>query len=187
MPDAVLVAAGRVTEFTKVVGVPVLVAMIALAATIGAAALSFALGRWALTTASRRDGYAQATRDLVAWAEYPYRIRRRTSDDPGVLGALADRGHAHQEALRYRETWILSENRWVGRVFTEIRTELGAPIASACNEAWATAPVCEASGMTLGGWGPQGVDQHIKRFERAVAFRFGWRRVTAAIGWHPRA
>ena len=45
-----------------------------------------------------------ATRQLVAYAEYPYRIRRRTSDDPEELGRLAKLGHDIQEALRYYET-----------------------------------------------------------------------------------
>src|SRR4051812_39951649 len=107
----------KVSDFTQNVGVPLLVAIIALAATLGAAALSFALARWGDASARRREGYASATRELVAWSEYPFRIRRRTSDDPAVLTALADRGHLHQEALRYRETWILSENRWVAGVF----------------------------------------------------------------------
>lgn len=183
----ILGTAGEVTEFTKHVGVPLLVAMIALAATIGAAAIAFALGRWAETRAARRESYSRATRELVAWAEYPYRIRRRTSDEPTVLNLLADRGHEHQEALRYRETWILSENRWVAKVFAEVRRELAALLGPACNEAWATDPVNDAAAMTLGGWGPQCVEEQIKRFERAVAFRFGWRRVVASVGWHPGA
>jgi len=187
MAGIMLAATGEVTEFTEHVGVPLLVALIALAATTGAAALSFAFGRWTATSAARREGYAQATRELVAWAEYPYRVRRRTSDDPAVLGALADRGHTHQEALRYRETWILSENRWVGTVFTDARRELSALLGPACNEAWATEPVHSAATMTLGAWGPQGVDDHIKRFERALAFRFGWRRLVGASRWHPGA
>jgi hypothetical protein len=177
-------ASGKVTDFAAKVGVPVLVAMIALAATIGAAALSFVLSRWADAKAIRREGYAAATRELVAWAEYPYRIRRRTSDDPAALSSLADRGHLHQEALRYRETWILSENRWVGRIFSEVRRDLGAVLGQACNDAWNSEPVSAPGGMMLCDWGPVGVDEYLKRFERAVAFRFGWRRVVGLIGWH---
>lgn len=51
------------------------------------------LGKTRANATARRDRYAQAVRTLIAWAEYPYRIRRRTSDEPATLTALADRGH----------------------------------------------------------------------------------------------
>ncbi len=41
----------------------------------------------------RRDKYAAAAGHLAAWTEYPYRIRRRTSDDAETLTRLADLGH----------------------------------------------------------------------------------------------
>jgi hypothetical protein len=180
-------ASGAVTPFTEKVGVPIAVALIALAATVGAAAFAFALGRWADTRAKRRDGYSSATRELVTWAEYPYRIRRRTSDDPTTLDALTEAGHQHQEALRFRATWIRTENRWVARVFDEVRKELGGVLAAACADAWRSQPIAAAEDMILGTWGPAGVDSHIARFERAVSFRFGWRRFAALFGWHPGA
>ena len=187
MLSTTLVAKGDVTEFTEHVGVPLLVALIALAATVGGAAVTFALGRLAETREKRRDGYASATRELVAWAEYPYRIRRRPDDTPDVRSALANVGHTHQECLRYRETWIRTENRWVANIFEGVRRDLGATLGASCNDAWNTRPIADAKGMVLGGWGPQGVDDQISRFERAVAFRFGWRRLPALIGWHPGA
>ena len=182
-----LLAAVKVSSFAKDIGVPLTVAVIGLIATLAAAAISFALNRWSATTTARREGYAAATQELVAWAEYPYRIKRRTSDTPEVLTALADRGHTYQEALRYRETWIRSEDPWVAKVFADIRTELGAVVGPSCAEAWQAEPIMAAADMNLGPWGPNGVDAHIARFERAVAFRFGWRRAVGFFGWHPRA
>lgn len=176
-----------VTSFTERVGVPLAVALIGLTATIGAAAISFALGRWSDTSARRRDGYSTATRELLAWVEYPYRIRRRTSDNPADLSRLADVGHGHQEALRYRQTWIAAENPWVGKVFVQVRSDIGSILGPSCNDAWATGPVTIAAAMTLAGWGPAGVDAHIERFEKAIQFRFGWRRLVALLRWHPGA
>jgi hypothetical protein len=183
----ILAAAGHVTPFTEKVGVPLLIAVIALTATIGAAALTFALGRWADTREKRRAGYAGTTRELVAWAEYPYRIKRRTSNDAEVLAALTDKGHAHQEAVRYRGAWIRTENHWVAEVFESVRADLGAVLGASCNDAWKGDPTAKAEDMVLAGWGPKGFDGHIERFEKAVAFRFGWRRLPALIGWHPGA
>lgn len=179
--------ASEVTPFTELVGVPLAVAVIGLIGTVGAAAIAFALNRWNDTVARRRDGYASATRELVAWAEYPYRIKRRASDAPEELTRLANIGHQVQESLRYRETWIASENAWLANVFTEVRGALSAQVGGACAAAWDSEPVTDPAGMNLNGWGPTGVDDQIKRFERAVRFRFGWRRALAVTRWHPRA
>lgn len=179
--------AEEVTPFTESVGVPLAIAVIGLIATLGAAAMSFALGRWNDTTARRRESYSSATRELVAWAEYPYRIRRRTSDEAAELATLANLGHELQEALRYRQTWIRSENKWVAEVFSEVRADLTKQVGAACAEAWHSEPVTNASGMNLNGWGPAGVDAHIERFENAVSFRFGWRRLACLVGWRPGA
>jgi len=181
------VTAATVSDFTEHVGVPLGVALIGLAATLAAAAVSFSLGRWNDATARRREGYSAGTRELVAWVEYPYRIRRRTSDDLPVLSLLADLGHEHQENLRYRQTWIAAENRWVATVFTEVRSDLAAILGASCNDAWDSGPIRAAGDMTLGAWGPKDVELHLERFENAVGFRFGWRRIVAVVGFRPGA
>jgi hypothetical protein len=185
--DETMIGTHQIADFTRNVGVPIVVTIGALATSVGVAAITFILGKWSDTIARRRDGYAAATRQLVAWAEYPYRIRRRCSDDADTLTKLTERGHSFQEALRYRETWIRSENRWVAHVFAAVRVNLGTSIGNSCNEAWATKPIDQAKDMTLTEWGPGDVDIHIRRFERAAAFRFGWRRIPAIFRWHPGA
>lgn len=177
----------KVSPFTEHVGVPLTVALLAFIATVGAAAISFVLSRLGEAKARRRDGYAAATQELIAWVEFPFRIKRRTTDDPATLTALAEVGHRHQEALRYRQTWIRTENRWVGNVYDDVRRDLASIIGPACNDAWGSTPIAKASDMTLGDWGPQGTKRHIARLERALAFRFGWRRVLGFTGWHPGA
>jgi hypothetical protein len=177
----------EVTPFAEKIGVPLLVAVIGLIGAVGTAALAFALGRVSEASARRRDGYAAATKELLAWAEYPYRLKRRTSDDAASMTKLADLGHELQEALRYREAWIQAENRWVATVFAEVRKELGKTVGPACSDAWASAPVTTAAGMNLNGWGPTDTDALLQRFERALRFRFGWRRWVALFRWHPGA
>lgn len=172
------------TRFIDTVGVPIVVALVGFGGAVTAAALSFALSRWNDRTTRRREGYAAATRQLVAFLEYPYRIRRRTSDSPEELTRLANLGHDIQEALQYYETWIAAENRWVGGVFREVRSALSSEVGPCCNEAWATKPVSSGAEMTLAGWGPNGASDHVRRFERAVACRFGWRRLPAFFGCH---
>lgn len=181
----------QVTDSVSDVSVPITVALLGVVGALIAAALSFALGRWGDATARRRDGYAEATRALISYREYAWKIRRRTSNDPDTLGRLADEGHALQEKLRYHESWVGSENRWVGRVYREVREDMAAEIGPACNAAWNMPPVTTAAGMCLGPWGPAGLDAHIDRFESAKELRFGWRRVLGALRLHvgviPRA
>lgn len=183
--DFSAVAMTAVSDWTKAVGVPITIAIIGLAGTLIVAAMTFIFGRITDASARRRDGYAAATRTLVAYTEYAWRIRRRTSDASDELARLADLGHSLQQDLAYYESWIRSENAWVGKIFDEVRHDLAEAIAPACNEAWCAAPVTSAAGMTLGQWGPRGLDEHLRRLETAVAFRFGWRRALGMVRWHP--
>lgn len=72
-------------------------------------------------------------------------------------------------------------------MFTETRADLGTLTGSACIEAWTTPPISSAREMNLNGWGPPGLEAHLDRFENAVRFRFGWRRLVAVVGLHPGA
>lgn len=182
-----MLAVDNWTWIVEKVGIPLAVVIIGLVGSITVAVLTFALGRLNDAAARRRNAYAEATKQLVAYVEYPYRIRRRSSDSPDELTRLASLGHDLQEALTYHETWIRSENRWVAEVYKEVRRDLAMAVAAACNDAWETPPISAAGGMRLNGWGPRGTQEHIERFESAVAFRFGWRRALAAFGWRSGA
>jgi len=177
----------KVTPYTEKVGVPLLIAIIGLIGAIAAAAISIFMSRWNENTARRRDGYATATKELVAWAEYPYRIRRRTSDAPDVLAELVTCGHNLQEALRYRQTWIATENAWVATVFSEVRADITCGAGAAAKDAWSNNATSSPADMNLNGWTIHGIDDHLGRLENAIRFRFGWRRVISSIGWHPGA
>jgi hypothetical protein len=116
--------------------------------------------------------------------EYPYRIRRRVSDDAATLSALADRGHDIQEQLAACRTWVNAESPALGRMYDEVLAQLDAALAPAAREAWAKAPIGTGAGMALGGWGPGDQWPHLKRLQHAITFRFGWRRVLP--GWFVR-
>ena len=157
----------------------VLVAVVAGA--VGAAAAMF-FGRWTDATNRRRETYAAAVQTLFAWAEYPYRIRRRTSDSPEELSSLAERGHDLQEKLRWYESWITTESRWLGSVYSQVVRDVGQHVGPAASEAWGSPAITTAQEMVLGGWGPPGCSQVIGEFQLAVTWRFGLRR---AFGWIP--
>ncbi|MFI7131286.1 hypothetical protein ACIBQ1_36765 [Nonomuraea sp. NPDC050153] len=148
-----------------------------LGSSVLAGVLGTLLGNARANAALRRDRYAQAVRCLVAWAEYPYRIRRRTDDEPGTLAALANHGHTLQEQLAESKAWVAAESQAVSKVFDSCLAELSARVSPACVSAWQAPPVTTAAGMVLGYTDPQGVDQIVARVEFAVIYRFGYRRL----------
>lgn len=158
---------------------PVLLAAIALAGALG----GVLLGQWAEERERRRAGYAEAVRVLIAWHEYPYRIRRRVDDEPPTLAALAEIGHALQEQLRYQQTWVSAENASVGRLYRQIAAEVTATCRPACTEAWTCAPASAPADMNLNGWGPPGIDNRVTTLQNAISDRFGWRRAVMAARW----
>lgn len=169
------------------VDIRLLVALIAAAASLSVAALGAIGTRLGDAATRRRDGYTQAIAELFAWAELPFRVRRRASNSAAERVRLGDHGHELQQAIRCRQTWVRSENAWVGRVLADVVDDLRAIVAPSLQDAWASPPIRTAAGMNLNGWGPQGVEEVLARLESAIRFRFGWRRAVALIGWHPGA
>jgi hypothetical protein len=140
------------------------------------------LGRWADARNLRRDQYADAVRILVAWSEYPYRVRRRTSNDADELRRLTDLGHEMQEQLQCHRTWIEAESRWVGSVYgagiMTVKTRAG----DAISEAWQAEPITSGADAVLHGWGPSPIDDVLRDLNWAITCRFGFRRTVA---WLP--
>jgi hypothetical protein len=131
----------------------------------------------------RRDRYAEAVTTLVAWIEYPYRVRRRTDDKPETLAALVERGHDLQERLACHHAWITTEDADTATVYQAARAAIGQLVGPAIREAWDSTPAATAADMNLGDWGPApACATHVADVEAAVAKRFGWKRVKAALG-----
>lgn len=129
----------------------------------------------------RRDRYAAAAKLLVARIEYPYRIRRRTSDDPDVLHTLTTIGHDLQERLAESRAWIATESTVLSKVFDHCLTSIDTPFKQACSDAWNATPVTTAAGMNLNGFG-MGNQQHVvTAIEGALTYRFGLRRLIPAF------
>jgi hypothetical protein len=141
------------------------------------------LGNLRTAASARREGYANAVRSLIARAEYPYRVRRRVSDEPDVLASLVGRGHDLQEQLAACRTWVMSEHRLLGAMFEKALAEIDTTVKPATGDAWSQAPITTAGGMNLGGWGPTDPWPHVAVLERAIGYRFGWRRLIPRRLW----
>jgi hypothetical protein len=146
-------------------------------AVLGSGVVAAILGTVLGNTRANRDRYAQVVRCLVAWAEFPYRVRRRTDDEPATLTALADRGHTLQEQLAESRAWVAAESRAVSEVFDSCIRDLSTSVGPACVAAWQAPPISNSAGMNLGDFGPRGVEKILIRMETAVTYRFGLRRL----------
>lgn len=157
------------------IGVPVVVAALTAIVTTVAARASEATNR-------RRDRYAEAVATLVAWIEFPYRVRRRTCDEPAALSALAGHAHDLQERLACHQTWIATEHPAVAEAYARARATITACVGPAIAEAWAAPPVTSAAGMNLGDWGPAGAcHDALLEVQHGIEQRFGYRRLRAAL------
>lgn len=126
---------------------------------------------------TRRQRYATAVELLAARIEYPYRIRRRTNNDPQTLAKLGEVGHDLQQRLAQSRAWVAAENAVLGEVFDACVAALDAPFKNACREAWQSDPATEPTQMNLNGFG-MGDQQHVlESMQCALVYRFGWRRL----------
>jgi hypothetical protein len=174
---ALPVAAASADPSLSWASAPVVIAAISL---LGIA-LAAVLSRWGEATNRRRTSYAAAVETLVAWVEFPYRIRRRTSDTPEELARLAGIGHDLQERLRCHAVWIGAECHPVGEHYEAALVAMGHLVSPACTTAWQSPPIASAADMVIGDWGPGKECRVItNEFQRAVFWRFGLRRVAAA-------
>jgi hypothetical protein len=171
-------AAQLISTATDAGGVAVNLVALLLGSTLLAGIFTTILGNARAAVAARRDRYAQVVRTLFAWVEYPYRIRRRTDDNPATLAALDNTGHDLQERLAESRAWVTGESRVVAQVLDECLAERSAVVGPACVQAWRQPPITSPEGMVLGDFGPRGTAEIITRLEHAIAFRFGIRRLT---------
>jgi hypothetical protein len=160
-----------------------LVAIALLGSSVLAGLITSVLGNLRASATARREGYAHAVRSLIARGEYPYRVRRRVSDDPEVLSALVERGHDLQEQLADCRTWVASEHRVLGSLFEAALASIDGTVGPAIQDAWNQPAITAASGMNLNSWGPGDLWPYVAKLERAIAYRFGWRRIVPARLW----
>jgi hypothetical protein len=129
------------------------------------------------SAAKRRDGYAIASKALLARSEFPYRVRRRTSDAPETLAMLTRLENDIQEQLAAARGWISGESSRLADIYERTLRDVDSKVRPATEDAWRQRPITQASEMNLGEWGPGNQDEYISAFGRAVRWRFGLRRL----------
>ncbi|GGK13064.1 hypothetical protein GCM10010124_02010 [Pilimelia terevasa] len=129
-----------------------------------------------------RDQYAEATKALMAWAEFPDRILRRVDDDPATRAELAVRGADIKERLGYYTGWVTAESRVMGELYMALVASLRAEVAYHARSAWQQPPRESAAQMNILDAMPAisltGAPSwvYVQAFSEAMTYRFGWRR-----------
>jgi len=130
----------------------------------------------------RRSRYAEVVQTLVAWVEFPYRIRRRVDDELATLSALAALGHQLQEQLAGDQAWVMAENRRIGREYLGSRSVIDSYVGPSISDAWSLPAASKPIDMVLGNWGPSKFAAvEVARLEESITHRFGWRRVRRSL------
>lgn len=126
-----------------------------IAATPGVLALGWQCASWALggrraRLDRQRERFAEAFAAIVAYAEFPYVVRRRRASAPEderlrISGEL----RAVQERIAFSTAWLHSESPRVARAYgalvEQLRRVAGAQIA----EGWTTPPIKTDEGMNI--------------------------------------
>lgn len=145
--------------------------------------ISFGLSGLRTSAEVRREGYAETSRVLIARVEFPYRVRRRTNDEPDTLAELSRKGSDIQERLAAQRTWVSAESRTMSRILDKICEEIAAEVGRCATDAWAHPAISRPEQMNLGDWGPRSTGELLDRFRRAAGYRFGWRRMLPPWIW----
>lgn len=134
------------SQWVESVVVPIAVALVTSGVVV------YVLQRRDAARSRRRDGYAEAVSAVVAWIEYPFRVRRRTSDDAETLTRLAGDAHLLQERLAYSLAWIAADNASTYDSYAELVESAKAEMGPLVKNAWDLPPVTCAGDMNLDGW-----------------------------------
>jgi hypothetical protein len=156
-----------------------------LAAALGSSVLTAVVSKLVDRSSSHvekvREGYAEATRALVAWGRFPYRIERRLDDEPSTLLELSARGAEIQERLAYAAGWVSSESPVLGILYADLAAVLRVGAGRHAREAWTSPPRTSAAMMNIQHDAESLRDQRpewqiARLFGIALRYRFGWRR-----------
>jgi hypothetical protein len=158
---------------------------------LGSSVFGTVMGKFLDRTGSRSDsiraGYADATKALNAWGQFPLRIRRRVNDEPETLIRLEALGAKIKEDLAYATGWVGAESREIGRIYIQLAELLRAEVTVHARTAWASPPAASASAMNVGGEQLDTAPDSrlgtipaewlvIQLFSSTIQYRIGWRR-----------
>lgn len=118
----------------------------------------------------RREGYGEAIAALYAWYEYPFQIRRRTSNSPETLDRLVQLGNENQQRIARSLAWMALDNNTSYLQYQKLVKKVKNIVAKYIKEAWKLPPVLDSVDINLGSWGPKSINNIVKNFLDKISF-----------------
>ncbi len=159
------------SDWGWVTGIVVPFVVAATAGLLGGGLVTFLIQRGDANRRLRRDGYSEAVAALYSWHEYPYQIKRRSSDDPENLDRLVQLGHENQQRLARSLAWVACDDHDAFVRYREAVDSVKTAAGDWVRDAWTSSPIKNASEMNLDKWGPPSIDQAVKDLLDALSER----------------
>lgn len=140
------------------------VALIGAAATLGAQALV----RLRETRDRRRTEYGKAFAAALGWAELPYRVARRLSNEPDACRPLIDALHDAQREILFHRGWLNTVSPDIADAYDTFVATIKQQTAPHLQSAWQREPTGPAAAAVLGAAYPIDVGVEQKAFIDAV-------------------
>lgn len=122
---------------------------IVLTSALVSAVVTALAGQWAAVRQARRARYSDVVATLVARMELPYRIRRRTDDEPATLATIRDMFHTSQERVVVDQAWVAADSAKVLEAWKAVRDKLDPWVRDRAQEAWTHDPITGGAAMNL--------------------------------------
>jgi hypothetical protein len=122
------------------------VALIGAAATLGA----HAFVRLRESRDRRRTEYGNAFAAALGWAELPYRVARRLSNDPDACRPLIDALHDAQREILFHRGWLNTVSSEIAEAYDALVTAIKEQTAPHLQASWQREPTTPSAAAELG-------------------------------------
>lgn len=146
---------------------------------VAAGLLGVVLGAWFNAHENRKQRAADRRRELtvqygqalalaVSWTEVPYRVARRTSDDPETIALIVEHVHSLQEQLEANRQWLMFESVKVGSAYQQLVGAAKTQCEPHIRAAWLRDPATTAQAQNLGALYRADIDDACATFRAAA-------------------
>jgi hypothetical protein len=118
----------------------------------------------------RREAFSRAFAAIVAYAEFPYEVRRRDpGDEAGERLRISEALRTLQQEISYFEAWLRSESSAVGEAYADLVADTRRLAGKAIHDAWLAPAVAADADMNMPDLGLAPLQQSRTRYLAAVA------------------
>lgn len=140
------------------------IALIGAAATLGAQALV----RLRENRDRRRTEYGKAFAAALGWAELPYQVARRLSNEPDACRPLIDALHDAQREILFHRGWLTTVSPDIADTYDSLVAAVKDQAAPHLQAAWQREPTDPATAAFFGPTYPIDIRREQEAFIRAV-------------------